>query len=285
MSTYIRKWLELPISATLSNVLLPQNKFGLNVIIPSTKFLQCQSVSWKALKLSPNEEIKSLWKDTSCYKNIQYDIYQNTKHVLNSIRQEHEDRLQYNLVSQGSFFSNIIEHSTFSLNSLWSSVQSKLPKNIFNFTIRYINNTLPTRKNLLKWGISSTSECSFCLELESLLHVVAGCKSSDLYVDLPGYLSPSVITGDELRPDLLITLENKIIYIIELTVGYETNLLNNATRKRHKYEELINDQQNNYEKVIFVNLSISALLLLLIIIIIIIITNLLRHIHKVALHP
>ena len=28
-SKYIRKWLELPISATLSNVLLPQNKFGL----------------------------------------------------------------------------------------------------------------------------------------------------------------------------------------------------------------------------------------------------------------
>ena len=102
------------------------------------------------------------------------------------------------------------------------------------------------------------------MEPESLLHVVAGCKSylnqgrftwrhdpvlsiiastlksvqnSDLYVDLPGYLSPSVITGDELRPDLLITLENKTIYIVELTVGYETNLLNNATRKRHKYEE------------------------------------------------
>ena len=243
VSTYIRKWLELPISATLSNVLLPQNKFGLNVILPSTKFLQCQSVSRKALKLSPNEEIKSLWKDTSCYKNIQYDTYQNTKHVLNSIRQEHEDRLQYNLVSQGSFFSNIIKHSTFSLNSLWSSVQSKLPKNIFNFTIRYINNTLPTRKSILSI-IAST--------LKSV-------QNSDLYVDLPGYLSPSVITGDELRPDLLITLENKIIYIVELTVGYETNLLNNATRKRHKYEELINDQQNNYEKVIFVNLSISAL--------------------------
>ena len=95
VSTYIRKWLELPISATLSNVLLPQNKFGLNVILPSTKFLQCQSVSRKALKLSPNEEIKSLWKDTSCYKNIQYDTYQNTKHVLNSIRQEHEDRAFY----------------------------------------------------------------------------------------------------------------------------------------------------------------------------------------------
>ena len=48
---------------------------------------------------------------------------------------------------------------------------------------------------------------------------------SNLYADLPGYISPSVITGDELRPDLLITLENKCIYILELTVGFESNLL------------------------------------------------------------
>jgi hypothetical protein len=46
---------------------------------------------------------------------------------------------------------------------------------------------------------------------------------SNLYADLPGYISPSVITGDELRPDLLITLENKCIYILELTVGFESN--------------------------------------------------------------
>ena len=78
------------------------------------------------------------------------------------------------------------------------------------------------------------SECSFCLEPESLLyHVVAGCKTylcegrftwrhdsvlsliastiqsaefSDLYVDFPGYISPSVLTRDKLGPDLLITL-------------------------------------------------------------------------------
>jgi hypothetical protein len=47
---YIRKRLELPISATLSNVYLPYNKFGLNVILPSTKFIQCQTVSRSALK-------------------------------------------------------------------------------------------------------------------------------------------------------------------------------------------------------------------------------------------
>ncbi|CAB3997596.1 reverse transcriptase [Paramuricea clavata] len=273
------------ISAALSNVLLPHNKFGLNIILPSTKFLQCQTVSRKALKSSPNEAINNLWKDTSNHKNVQYDKYKNTKDVLNTIRKQHEDKLQHHLISQGSFFSNIIKHSTLSFNSIWSSVQSKLPKNIFNFTIRYINNTLPTRKNLLKWGISPTSECSFCLNPESLLHVVAGCKTylnegrfmwrhdsvlnfiasilksvnhCNLYADLPGYISPSVITGDELRPDLLITLENKCIYILELTVGFESNLTN-ATRKRQKYQDLINEQLKNYEKVKFVNLSISSL--------------------------
>ena len=186
---------------------------------------------------------------------------------LNTIRKQHEDKLQHHLISQGSFFSNIIKHSTLSFNSIWSSVQSKLPKNIFNFTIRYINNTLPTRKKLQKWGISPTSECSFCLNPESLLHVAAGCKTylnegrftwrhdsvlnfiesilkyvdhSNLYADLPGHISPSFLTGDELRPDLLITLENKCIYILELTVGFESNLLTNATRKRQKYQDLIN---------------------------------------------
>ena len=68
---YIRKWLELPISATLSNVYLPHNKFGLNVILPSTKFIQCQTVSRLALKSSINENIRELWSITSTNKNIQ----------------------------------------------------------------------------------------------------------------------------------------------------------------------------------------------------------------------
>ena len=169
---------------------------------------------------------------------------------------------------------------------IFSSVQSKLPKNIFNFSVRYINNTLPTNKNLQKWGMSTSSDCSFCLKPESLLHVEVGCnvylnegrftwqhdsvlnciastlrsvKHSTLYADFPGYISPSVITGDTVRPDLLIILENKCIYILELTVGLESNLHTNGTRKEQKYQVLINEQRKNYEKVIFVNMSINTL--------------------------
>ena len=145
-SRYIRKWLELPISATLSNVFLPRNKFGLNVILPSTKFTQCQTVSRSSLKTSINEDINKLWSITSTDKNIQYDMYKNTKDVLKAFRNDNEQRLQNHLILQGSFFSNVIKNSTSSFNSLWSSAQSRLPKNIFNFTIRYINNpSLPEK--------------------------------------------------------------------------------------------------------------------------------------------
>ncbi|CAB3993869.1 Hypothetical predicted protein, partial [Paramuricea clavata] len=252
-STYIRKWLELPISATLSNVLLPHNKFGLNIILPSTKFLQCQTVSRKALKSSPNEAINNLWKDTSNHKNVQYDKYKNTKDVLNTIRKQHEDKLQHHLISQGSFFSNIIKHSTLSFNSIWSSVQSKLPKNIFNFTIRITS----SRR---RWMQYLPNEGRFTWRHDSVLNFTASILKSVNHCNLyAGYISPSVITGDELRPDLLITLENKCIYILEFTVGFESNLLTNATRKRQKYQDLINEQLKNYEKVKFVNLSISSL--------------------------
>ncbi len=95
---------------------------------------------------------------------------------------------------------------------------------------------------------------------DSVLNLIASTLKSlnysNLYVDLPGNISPSVVTGDSLRPDLLITIENKCIYILELTIGFESNLLINATRKRDKYDELINEQLKNYKKAKFVNVSI-----------------------------
>jgi len=96
--------------------------------------------------------------------------------------------------------------------------------------IKYLNNTIATRKNLYLWGLSNTSHCSFCLQTESLLHIVAGCKTYlnlktiPLYVNLPGYLSPCIIMGDSLRPDMLLSTADKL-HIIELTVGFETNLV------------------------------------------------------------
>ena len=284
VNQYLRKWLEIPISGTLSNTFLPRNKFGLNIIPPSIKFIQCQTVLRNALKNSRNDSIQALWKTSSNYTNIQYDVYRSTKEVLKDFRANQEDKLQHQLISQGFFFSNVIKFSLQSLNSVWSSAQSSLPKNIYNFTIRYINNSLPTRKNLTKWAISPSSECSFCFKPETLLHVVAGCQyylerftwrhnsvlnflattlqpinSSTLYADIDGFNNPSVITGDAHRPDLVLLTSSGCLYVLELTVGFESNLKNNIERKKEKYKNTVKSLSSEFKDVKFVNLSISCL--------------------------
>ena len=95
---------------------------------------------------------------------MQYDSCKNTKHVLKMVRQEHTEKLKVQLPSQGFIISFLLDYSLTILNCLWSSVQSKLPENIFNFTVRYLNNTLANRTNICKWKLS-------------FLHIVAGCKS------------------------------------------------------------------------------------------------------------
>ena len=70
INQYIRKWPEIPISGTLSNIYLTHNKFGLNILPASVKFIQCQTVLRNALKTSPNDSIKELWKSTNNHTNI-----------------------------------------------------------------------------------------------------------------------------------------------------------------------------------------------------------------------
>ena len=44
VSSYVRQWLDLPISATLSTLVLPKAKYGINVILPSIKFCNAKNL-------------------------------------------------------------------------------------------------------------------------------------------------------------------------------------------------------------------------------------------------
>ena len=121
---------------------------------------------------------------------------------------------------------------------------------------------------MARWGLSQSPDCSFCLNPESFLHVVAGCQPyldrftwrrdsilnfiakslqpvinvhSSLYADVNGFLNLSIITGENYRPDLLFLIQSKCLYVLELTVGFESNLNNNAVRKKEKYLNLIKE--------------------------------------------
>ena len=159
----------------------------------------------------------------------------------------------------------MLNHSLKVLNSLWSFKQSKHPRDIFNFTIRYLKNALATSSNLQKWNISQSSDWSICLKSETLLHVVAGCKTyheegrytwrhnsalnsiasylknikdSSLFAGIPGFPSPCIIAGDHFRLDMPLSTANNILYIVELSVSLETNIDSNANRKYEKYRSL-----------------------------------------------
>ena len=160
----------------------------------------------------------------------------------------------------------------------------KLPRGIYNFVIRYLNNTLPNATNTFKWKTSNSQNYNHCHNPQTLGHIVGGCKtflqekrynwrhdsiilslanlvprnvSTALYADIPGFSSPCVVTGEEQRPDIVIKI-NDSLWILELTVGFETNIRKNYDRKLTNYEKLISDLKKRYSKVTYVNLSMGA---------------------------
>ena len=77
--------------------------------------------------------------------------------------------------------------------------------------------------------------------------------------DLPSFTSPYLIAGESLRPDFLLLTENNVLYTLELTLGFETNMQVNSIRKANKYNRLIKGLSSPYNKVTFINLSMGAL--------------------------
>ena len=107
------------------------------------------------------------------------------------------------------------------------------------------------------------SEGHFTWRHDSALNFLASTfqclNHCTFYVDLPQYLSPFLVTGDDLRPDMLISTLSNTLYFLELSVGFETNLDNNTSREFTKYRHLLNDLTSKYRQVKFVNLSIGSL--------------------------
>ena len=77
---------------------------------------------------------------------------------------------------------------------------------------------------------------------------------------MPSFPSPSLIGGDTSRPVLILhNKRSEFFYIVELTVGFESDLEANGERKVNKYMPLVASLSSSYNEVKFINASISAL--------------------------
>ena len=74
--------------------------------------------------------------------------------------------------------------------------------------------------------------CNCCHDsiLLNLSRILETNKSIDIYTDIPGYKCPTMITGENQRTDLIV-ISNNELYLLELAVGYETNIDLNSKRK------------------------------------------------------
>ena len=185
----------------------------------------------------------------------------------------------------GFFISSVFKYASKVTTNIWSNVQQKLPKDMFNFSLKCLTNEFAIRKNLSKWSISQSSACSFYFQSETLQHIASSCKlylehgrytwrkdsvlnsiaktfstltDCSLYADLPAFIFPSFITGSAFRPDLLIITKEKVLYILELTIGFETNIQINSEGKASKYYPSEQTLLPNYKQIKFINLSMGA---------------------------
>ena len=284
VSKHIRSWLEIPISGTLDIIQLTKSKFGLGIVLPSTRFTQCQVTFRKALQTSTNPNIRNLHKNTSKDTNVQYDQYISTKEAIKHIRNMKEDRIKGELQSQSLVITAIWNYSCCSFTNTWSNCLNKLPKNIYSFVNRYLCNSLANASNAVKWGIKTSSACIFCTNTQTLGHVVGGCKVAldekrynwrhdsvllnianclskiqnlKVYCDIDLFPNPSTVVGDSYRPDILI-IKEKLLVILELTVDYETNIEKNSIRKSDRYDVPITELSKSYT-VKYINLSMGAI--------------------------
>ena len=65
-----------------------------------------------------------------------------------------------------------------------------------------------------------------------LAYVLSLIKNTSLFIDLPSFPSPSLITGASFRLDLVLVLNNASVHLLELTVGFESNTAINSTGLR-----------------------------------------------------
>ena len=177
VSDYIRRWLEMPISGTLDVISLSKQKCGLGFVSVSSRFAQCQNTIRSCLKNPQNSDLRKIYEKTHTNTNLQYDQFNSTREVIKNIRAgKEEQRIGNKLTTQALVVNSIWKHSNKASLVLWSKVITQLPKNIHNFCIRYVNNTLANNTNLHKLGKASSPHCSTCNKPQTLGHVVAGCS-------------------------------------------------------------------------------------------------------------
>ena len=186
------------------------------------------------------------------------------------VEEEADERHQQlcSLSTQGEMARQWRENSP----ELWVRAVQGLPPEPMKFALNASLDILPTNGNLYKWGKKTYYTCPLCCESrQSLVHILNNCPMAmtlrrysrrhdevlqvlggfvqahlpptfSFTIDLPSvtYTFPHHITPTDMRPDVVWwSDEQKKLWLLELTISYESLVAETRQRKCVKYQDLV----------------------------------------------
>ncbi len=263
----VRRWLDLPPSATAHFLPLPAKWLGLDLVLPSMLSEVCQLTTALALHHSGDPKMAALQELSGARTPFKELLsLASKKKAVEAAKAaqitKHLDQLD-GLQIQSVLLKALRTSLTAAELTNWSTHVALISPTIANFARKALIRCLPTNSNLHRWGKAPSEACPNCAVVETENHVLSNCDvaahqgrytwrhnavlkllatyiqthlpaTENLYVDLPGFKNPSGIYTSIL-PDITVTREGKAA-ILELTCCYEKNVEASRQYKLTKYK-------------------------------------------------
>ena len=178
-SKFYRKWLQLPVSANITHLSLPNKKLGRNIRTAKQTYNECKVTVRRIRICSVNEEVRKLYEITTI-KNVNSDSVvnkavsedlpnHNVKEKCKSIFTKEKTESIWNdfmgLKEQCVIIKYIVDVCLTKDISSWQVLVNRFPVNIRNFCRRYLVMSLANNSNLKQWKISRFGACLLCGKL------------------------------------------------------------------------------------------------------------------------
>ena len=195
---FIRDWLEMPISACVTEMLeLPKSQGGLWIKTFKHLAEKMSLIKRHALRSSASTDVKQIWADTS-KRHVQTDelLITNTTvtAAIQELKKNHATKAATHLQGlecQGIVLKCIKEAISKNNVSLWSNTTTTLPTALFNFMRKAIIQCLPTASNLVRWKRSTDPTCCLCSAQKQTNMFSPTAYHLWLYIDIPLVITTS----------------------------------------------------------------------------------------------